>query len=360
MRGKTGHKSSLILSILILSGFFQACSTSERTGGPEVYPTQKETVLPDTLNIRIPGSEVAFRMIPLPGGESTLGSSDPEESRPSDEGPAVSVQISPFWMAETEVTYDAFAIFRFKDRDSDSTNIAGKTLPVDAVARPSTPYEDPSFGMDGSGYPAVGMTQWGALQYARWLTEKTGIFFRLPTEAEWEYACLSGGSNDTSKGYTKGTLEGSPFGIGESRIEEHAWFTQNSDDRIQQVASKRPNPSGFYDMNGNVAEWTLDQYDEKFYGTLSAGESPVVDPWRIPDKRHPRTVRGGYYSSEHEEVRCSRRVKSNMRWKRRDPQIPKSFWWNTDSPFVGFRLVAPVHPPAPREQKAFWSLVLGE
>jgi len=287
-------------------------------------------------------------MIPLQGGEFTLGYSDVDESGADDEKPVVRVRISPFFMAATEVTYEAFAIFRFKDRDSDSTNVAGKTLPVDAVARPSTPYEDPSFGMGGSGYPAVGMTQWSALQYARWMSDKTGTFFRLPTEAEWEYACLSGAA------------DGSPLGISETEIEEHVWFAGNSENRIQLVAAKRPSSAGLFDMNGNVAEWTLDQYDEFFYRSLSEGNRPIVDPWRMPEKLHPRTVRGGYYSSDLEELRCARRVESNMRWKRRDPQIPKSFWWNTDSPFVGFRLVAPLHPPSTEEQSVFWSLVLGE
>jgi formylglycine-generating enzyme required for sulfatase activity len=192
------------------------------------------------------------------------------------------------------------------------------------------------------------MTQWGALQYARWLTEKTGVFFRLPTEAEWEFACLSGDINT------------SPFGIARSQMDEHAWFSENSGNRIKPVAGKHPNPAGLFDMNGNVEEWTLDQYDDSFYDSLAEEQSPVVDPWRIPEKLHPRTVRGGYYSSDLDELRCSRRVQSNLRWKRRDPQIPKSFWWNTDSPFVGFRLVAPLQPPSKEEQKEFWSLVLGE
>ena len=86
----------------------------------------------------------------------------------------------------------------------------------------------------------------------------------------------------------------------------------------------------------------------------------AVDPWAMPTALHPRTVRGGAYDDYVEDVRCSARLESSLNWKRRDPQIPKSFWWNTDSPFVGFRLIRPVEAPSPEDQEMFWIMVLGE
>ena len=115
-------------------------------------------------------------------------------------------------------------------------------------------------------------------------------------------------------------------------------------------------PHGIRNMTGNVAEWTLDQYQADAYAAIS---DQAIDPWRQPTALHPRTVRGGSYQDDAEELRSSNRIESDLQWKKRDPQIPKSFWWNTDSPFVGFRIVRPMKEPSKEEQKAFWDMVLG-
>ncbi len=104
---------------------------------------------------------------------------------------------------------------------------------------------------------------------------------------------------------------------------------------------KKPNAWGLYDMHGNVAEWTLDQYAADAYSLLP---DSAHAPWAEPTRLHPRTVRGGAYDDDPDALRCAARLRSNLNWKKRDPQIPKSYWWNTDSPFVGFRLVRPVAP----------------
>jgi formylglycine-generating enzyme required for sulfatase activity len=248
-------------------------------------------------------------------------------------------------MGVYEVRYDEYAIFRFKNRDSEATAVPGEALDVDAVARPSPPYEDPAHGLGEAGFPAVGMTQWGALQFARWLSEKTGRLYRLPTEAEWEYACRAG----TTTAY--------PFGDAPANLGEYAWYYQNSSEGYHEPGQKKPNPWGLYDMSGNVAEWTMDQYDAGFYASL---EEPARGPVAQPSSLHPRTVRGGAYDDDPEALRCANRLESNLDWKRRDPQIPKSFWWNTDSEFVGFRLVRPDAPMTIEEIRAFWAAALDE
>ncbi|MDX1546961.1 MAG: SUMF1/EgtB/PvdO family nonheme iron enzyme, partial [Rhodothermales bacterium] len=242
------------------------------------------------------------------------------------------------------ITYDQFAPFRYREQDTDVT-ATDAPFDADAVARPSPPYEDPAHGMGNQGFPAAGMTQWAALHYAKWLSDKTGHFYRLPTEAEWEYACRAG--SDT------------PYAFGHdlAGLDAYAWYWDNSDERFREVGQKTPNAWGLYDMHGNVAEWTLDEYQSDFYATLPEA---VEAPWRAPERLHPRTVRGGAYDDDPEALRCAARLSSSPNWKRRDPQIPKSFWWNTDSPFVGFRLVRPAVPPPPEEQAAFWRQVLGE
>ena len=292
----------------------------------------------------IPGTEVHFSMVRVPGGTFMIGTPEGEEGRDDDEGPQREVAISSFYIGVHEVTYDEFVLFSSRDRDSPAS-APGIDFDPDLVARPSPPYEDPAHGMGTNGYPAVGMTQWSALQYARWLSEKTGIFYRLPTEAEWEYACRAG------------TLSQYSFGASSDSLDTYAWHYGNSNETYQRVGQKAANPWGIFDMHGNVAEWTLDEYSTTFYEELT--DSLANDPWQLPTRLHPRTVRGGAYDDNPDALRCGARLRSDLDWKRRDPQIPRSMWWNTDSPFVGFRIVRPFVQPTADEQMEFWISALG-
>lgn len=297
------------------------------------------TVPVDTVTI--PGTDVRFTMALIPSGSFTIGSPDNEVGRDDDEGPQVTVELNEFWIGTHEVTSDEFAIYRFKDRDNDIA--ADTSFDVDAVTRPSPPYEDPAHGLGAVGHPATGMTQWAALQYARWLSAKTGDFYRLPTEAEWEYACRAGALGAYSNGDEPAALD------------DVAWFSGNSSETFHAVGQKAPNGWGLYDMHGNVSEWTLDQYEATYYQQI---ESDSRDPWSEPTKRHPRTVRGGAFDDVPEDLRCAARQRSSLTWKRRDPQIPKSSWWNTDSQFLGFRLVRVAKPLEGSALESFWDTVL--
>lgn len=325
-------KYLLLLSALLLPVLLIAQESSEVQAGGEM--------LTDT----IPGSEVGLQMTLVPGGTFLMGSPETEPNRSTDEGPQFEVKVDSFWIGTYEVSYQQYNIFADKSLDlppSDSVE-----WNVDAFVRPSPPYEDPTFGMGREDFPAVSMTQFAALQYCRWLSLKTGEFYRLPTEAEWEYACRAG---TTSTYY---------FGEDPALLESHAWHYDNSDEVYHKRGEKEPNPWGLYDMLGNISEWTLDQYQEDAYQQLDSLDE--VNPWIKPTKLHPRTVRGGSWDNDPEDQRCACRIESSRKWKERDPQIPKSFWWNTDSPFVGFRLVKPYHQPNPEEQAAFWGRVLGD
>ena len=303
--------------------------------------TQLDSV--STIFDTIPGTDVIFQMTPIPGGTFTLGSEGDEAEE--DEQPTAEVQIEPFYMSTHEVTFDMYEIFRDIDKDAD-TSRSGASYQADAVTRPSPPYEDPTFGMGKYGYPAVSMTQYAALMYCKWLSEKTGNFYRLATEAEWEYACKAG----TETAYF--------FGDDDDELETYAWYYDNSNSSYHKVGEKEPNPWGLYDMLGNVSEWTLDQYREDFYDSLD--DSVQTNPWSKPTRLHPRSVRGGSWDDDAEDLRSSNRIKSNLDWKKRDPQLPKSFWWNTDSPFVGFRIVSPMKKMTQEEINAFWSLTLDQ
>lgn len=294
----------------------------------------------------LPGTEVSFLMVPIPSGSFLMGSPEDEPTRDPDEGPQVQVQLDAFWMMETEVTWDLFELFIDKDKSAAIQYGADDIrLSADAVTRPSTPYLDPSFGMGRYGFPAVSMTQYATLSFCKWLSEVTGHLYRLPTEAEWEYACRAGSTTVFS------------FGDDVAQLGDYAWYWDNSGDRYHKVKEKKPNAWGLYDMHGNVAEWTLDEYDGGFYASLGA---QALNPWRTYTSLHPRTVRGGSWYHDPEELRSAARMPSSRDWQKRDPQIPKSFWWNTDAPFLGFRLVRPAREMTQAEIREFFSMVLDE
>lgn len=286
----------------------------------------------------IPGTSVTFKMMPVPEGQFAMGSTDKEPGRKADEGPQKNVKLAAFWMGRYEVTYDEFLLF-FNDENT------SRNSEVDAVTRPTPQYIDLSWGMGKQGgFPVNSMSQRTALMYCRWLYKKTGVFYRLPTEAEWEYACRAG----SNTAYY--------FGNDAKQLKDYAWFNVNSKNKYQKVGQKKPNAWGLYDMLGNVAEWTLDAYDEKYFANLADG---AADPAPTSENVYPKTVRGGGYVDKPEALRCASRGKSDPSWNKRDPQIPKSKWWLTDAMSVGFRLVRPLKAPTAEEAEAFYSKYLG-
>lgn len=277
----------------------------------------------------IPDSKQLFQMVPIPGGTFSMGGSYLE-----DEQPVHQVEISPFWMGANEITWDIFELFLDKNYEE---AIAEKPLPVqvDGLSRPSIPYLDMTFGMGKEGKPAIGMTQYGAIQFCKWLYLKTGIFYRLPTEAEWEYAAKAGSQTKYF------------FGDDENILGEYAWYGQNSGGTTQKIGQKKPNPWGLYDILGNVMEWTSDQYVADAYKDRSG--SLKKDPKLPIQSLYPGVIRGGNYKSISEDLRTSKRFYSKAEWKRIDPQIPKSQWWFPEAPFLGLRVVRPLN--APREEE---------
>jgi formylglycine-generating enzyme required for sulfatase activity len=291
---------------------------------------------------RIPGSEVGFEMLPIPAGVFRLGSPQDEAERDRDEGPAVEVEIAPFWMQRCETSWDEYRLFMLSlDR---SARAQGRSKPspqdawADAVSRPTPPYVPMDFEMGVDGFPAISMTQFAARHYTKWLSMKTGRFYRLATEAEWEYACRAG----TTGAYSFGD---------QKDLGEYAWYYDNADDAYHEVGGKLPNPWGLHDMHGNVAEWVMDAHDKGFYGTLGATAS---NPLRWPSKAYPHVVRGGSWDDDPDELRSAARRASRKGWKIQDPQLPKSIWYLTDARFVGMRVVRPLVPPPPEERARYW------
>ncbi len=291
----------------------------------------------------LPGTEVGFAMVPIPGGKLLMGSPETEEDRSDDESPQHEVIIDPFWMGSHEVTWDEYQVFMFKLDQEARRAGRGEKSPqdpwADAVSRPTPPYVPMDFGMGVNGYPAISMTQFAAMHYTRWLSMKTGRFYRLPTEAEWEHACRSGTTTAWS------------FGDDPAQLGEYAWYFDNSDGKYQKVGQKKPNPWGLYDIHGNVCEWTLDQHRSDFYAVLSAAGSPAENPVAWPTTVEPRVVRGGSYDDDPETLRSAARRGSKKSWKVQDPQFPKSIWYYTDAKFVGLRVVRPLRAPSEEDRR---------
>ena len=292
----------------------------------------------------IPGTQVSYGMIAIPGGEFVMGSPESEKGRKPDEGPPHKVKLSPFWMGRCEVTWNEFELFMFADQERKFKDTIATDPYVDkisdAVSRPTKPYVEMSFGMGKDGYPAISMTHHSAIKYCQWLSAKTGHFYRLPTEAEWEYACRAG----TTTAYS--------WGDDPAAMRDYAWYEKNSDFKYQKVGRKKPNPWGLYDMHGNVAEWCFDQYVPNYQQFATAMQ---INPWIKSTTPYPHVARGGSWDDTPDALRSAARRASDKTWKIQDPQLPKSIWYHTDAQFLGFRIVRPLELPPIDQVYGFWN-----
>lgn len=227
-------------------------------------------------------SLVDVDMIPIPAGSITMET----------EGGPKTVDVGPFWISRTEVPWELFDMYAFGDDAEDE-------LPDSVIiVRPSKPYGAPDRGFGHRGYAAISMSYVVALEFSRWLSTMTGEEYRIPTEAEWEYACRAGSEDP----------------IPQEELEEHAWYWDNAFDETHAIAELAPNAFGLHDMLGNAAEWC----------TGLDGEGVAC---------------GGHYMSKAGDVHCGARLTPSPKWQETDPQIPKSMFWLTDGPFMGFRII---------------------
>lgn len=315
-----------------------------------IVQTSKEKAEADmkSYDTKGPKSGVDFKMVAIQGGEFLMGSPESEAGRNEDEGPQVKVQVKPFWMGEKEVTWDEYLPFMITDVGRNKDGSKQQRVPNDPISeltsQPTTPYTEMSFGMGNDGYPAISMTQHAANKFCQWLSAQTGHFYRLPTEQEWEYAARAG----TTTAYY--------FGNDASKMGEYEWSYDNAPNfQYAQVGKKKPNPWGLYDMLGNVAEWTLDQYQADYYKNLQK-LGPKATGFFVPSTTpYPHTVRGGSWDDDADRLRAAFRRSSNPDWKQQDPQLPKSIWYMTDATFLGFRIVRPLEIPTPEEMYKYWN-----
>ncbi|MGD0092653.1 MAG: formylglycine-generating enzyme family protein, partial [Planctomycetota bacterium] len=234
-------------------------------GGGAPVAVQPETPSPKPEPAALPketaldlGGGVKMDMVLVPAGDFMMGSND----GPPEEKPAHKVKLSkPFYMGKYVVTQEQYEAVI----GTNPANFKGPKNPVEQVS-------------------------WlDAQEFCKKLGQKTGKTVRLPTEAEWEYACRSG----TTTRYNTGDKD--------SDLEQAAWFNKNSGGHTNAVGQKKPDAWGLYDMHGNVWEWCADWFNDKYYQ-----ESPPVDP-KGPASGRDRVLRGGSWNYYPDQCRAARR-----------------------------------------------------
>jgi len=306
----------------------------------EVFTEPAKVEKHENFTETIPGTTVSFNMIAIPGGSFRMGSPDSEQMRNTDEGPVKTVNISPFFMAEVEVTWDEYlAFYASTATEGRSTDTEGARLlaGVDAITGPTPPYGQPDQNWGMGSRPAITMSFHAAETYCRWLSQVTGKNYRLPTEAEWEYAARGGTSGPYFfEGNPRDFSGGGFFRKRNTTIDNYVIYEANSMLRTQTPDKVEANPFGLKNMLGNAAEYVADWYAPDAYSMLQDG---ATDP-KGPATGTERVVRGGYFRSGAGNVRSAARDYTRTAdWLRSDPQMPKSIWWLSDCNFISFRVV---------------------
>lgn len=276
-----------------------------------------------------------------------MGSPDTEPFRKADEGPVREVELSPFFMAEIEVTWDEYLAFYAQTAaEGRSTDTEGlrtlKATEADAISGATPPYGQPDQGWGMGQRPAISFSYHAAETYCRWLSQVTGKTYRLPTEAEWEYACRGGTATpyffpgDPLK-FEKSGIKAKFSKNDTAVINSYVIYRENSPSKTQEPSKVRPNPFGLKNMLGNVAEFCSDWYQAEAYAQYPEGI--LRDPTG-PESGEEHVVRGGSFLDGAGRLRsAARSFTRTEEWLRTDPQIPKSIWWYSDCFNVGFRVV---------------------
>jgi len=272
---------------------------------------------------KIPGTSFEFDMIYISGGEFDIGSPESESGHEDDEDSIHRVKVDPFWIGRYEVTWDEYECYAF------NYGLNPYSDKIEAVTKPSPSYEPYDHGWGRGKMPAMGISLHAAKKYCEWLSLKTGDYYRLPTEAEWEFACRAGSSTSYS------------FGSDVEELEKFAWFDKNSGGKTHKVGLKSPNAFGLYDMHGNVWEFCTGYYDANYYKTLK-DKNITVDLQGSEEGITP-VIRGGSWNDPPSELRSANRKAVPAEWWDRDPMMPRGIWWLIDGQYVGFRIVRPLN-----------------
>lgn len=320
--------SRILVSFIAFSVFFSVMKPADTAASEKKLP-KKYTETITTKN----NEKISFEMVLIPGGSFLMGSPADEAGRQDDEGPQHKVQLDPFYLCSKETTIELFMAYYqetvsakrdfFEVEEAKKSAEQKKKEDVDVITGPTPVYGDMTMGYDET-HPAIGMTWHNAMTFCKWLSKKSGKQYRLPTEAEWEYACRAGTTNAFC------------FGDDPKKLADYGWFEETADSETNSVGKKKPNAWGLYDMSGNVREWVYDFYSPTAY--KEAAKKSVSLNHKGPASGKVHVARGGDYSCPAEELRSSARTFEEEWWRSGDPQIPKSIWWLPEMDFIGFRV----------------------
>ena len=317
------------------------------SGAKEIFTEPTKVTEFKNYSERIPKSSISFNMVAIPGGKFKMGSPANEPFRKTDEGPVREVEVSPFFMAEIEVSWDEFLAFYVQtSREGRSTDTEGlrkkQILETDAISGATPPYGQPDQGWGLGKRPAISFSYHAAETYCKWLSSVSGKTYRLPTEAEWEYAARAGSVGPyffpgDPKKFEKTGLRAKISKNDTSVINTYIIYKGNSPSKTQTPERVKPNPFGLKNMAGNVAEFCSDWYQADAYSKYPEGV--IKDP-KGPDEGTEHVVRGGSFQSSADALRSAARDYTKTEaWLTTDPQMPKSIWWFSDCFNVGFRVV---------------------
>jgi len=313
----------------------------------EVFTEATEVTEFKNFTERIPKSPISFNMVAIPGGTFKMGSPADEPFRKENEGPVREIVISPFFMAEIEVTWDEYLAFYVQTaaegRTTDTEGLRNKQVTkTDAISGATPPYGQPDQGWGLGQRPAISFSFHAAETYCKWLSSVTGKNYRLPTEAEWEYACRAGTADPyffpgDPKKFEKSGLKAKLSKNDTTVINTYIIYRGNSPTKTQTPDRVKPNPFGLRDMAGNVAEFCSDWYQADAYSQYPEGI--IKDP-KGPEEGTEHVMRGGSFLSTADVLRSAARDYTRTEsWLKTDPQMPKSIWWYSDCFNVGFRVV---------------------
>ena len=257
----------------------------------------------------IANTDVTFDMVPIPGGEFKMGSPAGEKGRKADEGPQVEVKIEPFWMGSHEVTWDEYELWGLgldqQRREMTKVSATGWDKSADALASPTKPYADMTFGMGKQGYPAICMTQFAAKMYCKWLRPRRAAIT----------ACRPRPSGNTPAGPAprrptrSATIRPSSATTPGSRTTATRSTTRS--------ARRSRIPGACTTCTATSAEWCLDSTSPISYRQL--GDKPVANPVVPVTKPYPQVARGGAWTDEAPLLRSAARRASSPEWKAARP-----------------------------------------
>lgn len=250
--------------------------------------------------VDIPGTKLKFELVAVPGGKATVGSPDGKER---------ALELKPFKLGARELSWAEFNAFHTNPKD------------IDAVTRPT--HADSYFGDAGipkefleAKRPLTNVRWHSAVMYCEWLSRKTGAYYRLPTEAEWEHAARAGSDKP-----------------GPDDLNGVAWHKGNSDENTHPGGGKKANAFGLYDMIGNVWEYVLE---------------PVAPPEYGP------VLKGGCWSSAAKDLKFAARQAIPYAWFKEDDNKPRSVWWLTASEVsIGFRVACAADASDRKEREEY-------